>query len=110
MTHSIERLDLEAYTGTDPQDHEADTEDSDIISSRDVHHDPWLIPASAELQAFAEEIFEYLEDHCPRPARQRSDARERRKAIVENILTNVALLVHHQPEGSRLVSLPTTRR
>lgn len=69
---------------------------------KDIHHDPWLIPVSDGLISLAETIFHHLEANCPRPARQRSDAMERRKAIVENLTGSLGLLVHHHPEGSRL--------
>ncbi len=67
-----------------------------------IHHDPWLIPASPALKSLAASIFEQLETTYPRPARQRSDAKSRRAAIVENIVASLALLSRHHPEGARM--------
>ncbi|MBU0583454.1 MAG: hypothetical protein KKB66_13145 [Alphaproteobacteria bacterium] len=67
---------------------------------RETHHDPWLTPASLDLRAIASRLFDDIENHCPRPARQRGDARERRRAMVENLVANFVLLDHRR--GSRL--------
>lgn len=68
----------------------------------DIHHDPWLIPASEPLQALASSIFQRIEDNSPQKTRQRTDATERRKAIVENIVASLALMVLYHPEGTRM--------
>jgi hypothetical protein len=77
-------------------------EDDRAPAGRDIHHDPWLSPASPDLQALAASIFEELEASFPRPPRQRSDARARRAAITGNIVASLALLARYHPEGARL--------
>jgi hypothetical protein len=76
--------------------------DKDAATTRDVHHDPWLLPTSLDLQGLASSIFEELEASFPRPPRQRSDAKARRAAIVGNIVTSLTLLARYYPEGARL--------
>ena len=67
---------------------------------RDIHHDPWLTPASPALKALAALLFDDIENHCHRPARQRGDAKRRRRAMVENLVANFVLLEHRS--ASRL--------
>lgn len=77
-------------------------EDEDATTGRDIHHDPWLLPGSPDLQAIATSIFEGLEASFPRPPRQRSDAKARRAAITGNIVASLALLACCHPGGTRL--------
>jgi len=76
--------------------------DEDASTGRDIHHDPWLMPGSLDLQTLATSIFEELEASFPRPPRQRSDAKARRVTIVGNIVSSLALLTRYHPEGARL--------
>jgi hypothetical protein len=73
------------------------------------HFDPYLMPASEQLRQATATMFADIEQHCPRPARQRSDARQRREAMVSTLVANFALL----PEGGALAvsfrNSPTTR-
>lgn len=89
------------------------TEDkeADSPTRSDVHHDPWLVPASSSLQALSMSIFADLEASFPRPARQRSDAKDRRAAAVGNIVASLALLGRHHQEGTRLaIDAKNTKR
>jgi len=56
------------------------------------HFDPYLMPASEHLRQVAATMFADIEQHCPRPARQRSDARQRRETMVAALVANFALL------------------
>lgn len=67
-----------------------------------LHHDPYLIPASPRFQALAASIFERLEATHPRPIRQRRDARERRKAITENLVASLAYVSLYGGSKGRL--------
>lgn len=71
-------------------------------SDTTAFHDPWLTIADQDLQATSEAIFQTIEYNCPQPGRQRQDARQRRKAIAENILANLVSIIRHRPEGTRL--------
>lgn len=90
----------------DPQvtdEREDDPEANDTTTSgSDIHHDPWLTPSSQPLRNLADSIFQRIEDNSPRSTRQRADARERRRAIMENLVASLALLVLHYPEGTRM--------
>lgn len=84
------------------EDEEADGDRDANSGHKDIHHDPWLIPASPDLQALAASIFDRLELSSPRPIRQRADATERRRAIVANVVASLALIVRHHAGGTRL--------
>ncbi|MBO6726510.1 MAG: hypothetical protein JJ911_12690 [Rhizobiaceae bacterium] len=85
---------------TDETDSEEATEDG--LHGSDIHHDPWLVPASEPLADIATSIFEQIEHNSPQSSRRRTDARERRRGIVDNLVANLALLVLFHPTGSRL--------
>lgn len=115
MSHSIERSSGQGVSRKAPQVNseewlEGDDEKGDA-AGRDIHHDPWLVPASPTLHALAMSIFEELEASSPQPARQRSDAKVRRAAAVGNIVVSLALLARHHPDGTRVaVAAKNTRR
>lgn len=104
MRQSIERLDKAGGSRRAPQAIEEwpGDRDEDSATGRDIHHDAWLTPASAGLQAVATSIFEELEASFPRPVRQRSDAMNRRVAIVDNIVASLTLLAIRHPQGARM--------
>lgn len=103
MEHFDERLETEALSGAVLQYLKEDNDPRSGSSGCDVHHDPWLIPESIDLKALASSIFEQLEASHPRPTRQRSDAKVRRNAILDNIIASLALASTYYPEGTRIV-------
>lgn len=58
----------------------------------DLHHDPWLVPLGEDFEALVNEVFELMEASCPRPKRQRSDATQRRRDTLANVMANLAVL------------------
>lgn len=86
----------------DPQDFDQEDQDEEEIAGADIHHDPWLIPSSPALKSLATSIFEQIEQSSSRPPRQRQDARDRRRAIMDNIVASLVLLVLHHAEGTRM--------
>lgn len=72
-----------------------------IIEAR--HHDEWLIPASPELRDIAQRLHIELEASTPRAERFRQDAADRRRAMVENLVSNFMLLAATKPPGARLI-------
>lgn len=70
---------------------------------RDIQHDDWLVPNGEPLDTVAAYLFEEMEAAHPRPKKQRRDATQRRRDMVANIVANLALLVSHHPDGSRLM-------
>lgn len=69
-----------------------------------IHHDPWLTARQGSpLAALAENIWAGLEHlRAPTTRKPRADAAERRKAIVENLLANLAHLTLRHLEDHRL--------
>lgn len=105
MTLMNDRSGAEGGHGADPQSsiEEAQEDEHEAAhEERDIHHDPWLIPASPGLRALAASIFEDLEATSPQPPRQRADATERRRAVTANLVASLAHLVLHHPAGTRL--------
>ncbi len=68
-----------------------------------LHHDEWLIPASPELHDIALRLHIELEASTPRAERFRQDAADRRRVMVENLLSNFMLLASTKPPGARLI-------
>lgn len=100
--HFDERSDQEGILGMVPQGGDGRPVGDEESVGADIYHDPWLVPSSPSLKTFAAAIFEQIEDNSPRPARQRADARERRRSIVENLVASLALLTRHHPRGTRM--------
>ncbi len=77
-----------------------ETEQSAALA--DLRYDEWLIPADDRLRALVQRLHTELEACTPRPKRFRQDAADRRKAMVENLVANFALVAATKPPSARL--------
>jgi hypothetical protein len=84
-------------------DVEIDNDEEAGSRSTHLHHDDWLVPAEEDLQSLADRVFEWIELERLPKSRKRPDAAERRRAMVANLIANLALLTAYRPAGSRLI-------
>lgn len=69
---------------------------------KDIHHDPWLLALSPALVELVDAIFVKTERARAGSRKPRRDAVERRRAVLGNLIANLAVLASSHPPGSRL--------